>query len=301
MLKRVVTGTLELAYEGTGQPASYPVVLLHGFPDDVRAWDNVVPALAESGFQTIVPYLRGFGPTRFRNAATPRSGQQAALAHDLHGLIAVLNLHKPILVGYDWGARAACTVATLWPAQVGGLVSIGGYNVEDIELDQKPASALDESKAWYHWYFHTERGKAGLEQNRRQICRLLWEFWSPNWKFTDELFDVTALSFDNPDFVEVVIHFYRHRYGAATGDPELAHLEQQLLGQPKITVPTTVLHGDGDGVHPPERSEGQEGLFSDYYEREVVASAGHFFPREAPDAVVAAVQRLARLLRRRDA
>src|SRR5262249_19050868 len=163
-------------------------------------------------------------------------GQQAALAHDLNRLIVALNLAQPILVGYDWGARSACTLAVLWPEQVGGLVSIGGYNVEDIELDRKPASAIDEYKAWYHWYFHTERGKAGMERNRRQICRLLWELWSPNWKFTDALFNATVPSFDNPDFVEIVIHAYRHRYGATTGDPGLAHLERRLLGQPKITV-----------------------------------------------------------------
>jgi pimeloyl-ACP methyl ester carboxylesterase len=297
MLNRVLTDTLEIAYEENGQPASYPVVLLHGFPDDVRAWDGAVPALLESGFRTIVPYLRGFGPTRFRSHSTYRSGQQAALAHDLNGLSNALNLQKPILVGYDWGARAACTVAALWPEQVGGLVSIGGYNIEDFELDQKPAPATQEYKAWYHWYFHTGRGKSGLEQNRRQICRLLWQLWSPNWKFTDAVFDETARSFENPDFVEIVIHSYRHRYRAAGGDPELAHLEQRLVGQPKITVPAIVLHGEGDGVHPPERSEGQEGLFSEYYVREVIPSAGHFFPREAPAAVVAAVEKLAWVLR----
>jgi len=266
---------------------------LHGFPDDPRAWDGVVGALASNGCRTIAPYLRGFGPTRFRHAETPRSGQQSALAYDLRGLIGGLKLQQPILVGYDWGARAACTVAALWPAQVGGLVSIGGYNVEDRTLDGKPASARQELMGWYQWYFHTQRGKAGLERNRREICRLLWELWSPNWKFSDALFDETAVSFDNPDFVEIVIHSYRHRYGAAPGDPQLEDIERRLVGQPGIDIPTIVLHGEGDRVHPPELSEGQEKLFPAFYERRLIPTAGHFFPREAPDAVIAAVRKLA--------
>jgi pimeloyl-ACP methyl ester carboxylesterase len=208
-------------------------------------------------------------------------------------LIGALRLQQPILVGYDWGARAACTVATLWPAEVGGLISIGGYNVEDLSLDLRPAAASQEFKGWYQWYFHTERGKAGLAQNRREICRLLWELWCPNWKFSDAVFEETAASFENPDFVEIVVHSYRHRYGAAPGDPELEPIERRLVGQPRITIPTIVLHGEGDGVHPHELSEGQERLFSAYYERQLIPGAGHLFPREAPEAVVAAVRKLA--------
>jgi pimeloyl-ACP methyl ester carboxylesterase len=150
--------------------------------------------------------------------------------HDHHALISRLRLTGPILVGYDWGARAACSTAVLWPDEVGGLIPIGGYNVEDLALDRKPASARDEYMAWYQWYFHTERGKAGLEQKRRAICRLLWELWSPNWKFSDSEFDETAVSFENPDFVEIVIHSYQHRHGAAPGDPELEQID--------ITFPT---------------------------------------------------------------
>jgi pimeloyl-ACP methyl ester carboxylesterase len=296
MLNTVLTDTLEIAYEESGKPTGSPVILLHGFPDDPKAWDSVVSALAGDGFRAIAPFLRGFGRTRFRHPDTPRSGQQAALAFDLHGLIDELKLSQPILVGYDWGARAACTTATLWPAKVGGLVSIGGYNVEDITLDRRPASAWREYQAWCQWYFHTERGKAGVEQNRREICRLLWELWSPNWQFSDAVFNETAISFDNPDFVEIVIHSYRHRYGAAPGDPDLEHLEQRLVGQPQINVPTIVLHGEGDAVHPPSSSEGQEKLFSAYYERQLTPLAGHLFPREAPDAVIVAVRRLSRQL-----
>jgi pimeloyl-ACP methyl ester carboxylesterase len=292
--RAIRTGTLEIAYEESGPGSGNPVILLHGFPDDPRSWDDVVGPLTALGFRTIVPYLRGFGPTRFLHAETPRSGQQAALCYDLNELIDGLKLQQTILAGYDWGARAACTVAALWPAKVAGLVSIGGYNVEDIGIDRKPASARQEHKGWYQWYFQTERGKAGLEQNRREICRLLWELWSPNWKFTDALFEETVRSFDNPDFVEIVIHSYRHRYGAAAGDPSLKAVEQQLIGQPRITVPTIVLHGECDGVHPPGLSEGQEKLFSAHYERRVIPLAGHLFPREAPEAVIGAIRELTR-------
>jgi pimeloyl-ACP methyl ester carboxylesterase len=292
VLKNVLTDTLEIAYEESGQTNGKPVVLLHGFPDDPRAWDSVVSTLTIDGFRTIVPYLRGFGPTRILHADTLRSGQQAALAYDLNGLIDGLKLEQPILAGYDWGARAACTTAALWPAKVAGLVSIGGYNIEAITLDREPASARQEYSGWYQWYFHTERGRAGLEKNRREICRLLWELWSPNWKFTDALFDETARSFDNPDFVEIVIHSYRHRYGAEAGDPRFEAIEGKLAGQPKIGSPTIVLHGECDGVHPPGLSEGQEKLFSAYFERRVIPTAGHLFPREAPDAVIAAIRQL---------
>jgi pimeloyl-ACP methyl ester carboxylesterase len=291
--KTIRTETLEIAFEESGEPDGKPVILLHGFPDDPRAWDGVVSSLAKDGFRTIVPYLRGFGPTRFLQADTLRSGQQAALASDLNGLIEGLKLKQPILAGYDWGARAACTTAALWPANAGGLISIGGYNIESITRDQMPASARQEYSGWYQWYFHTERGKAGLEQNRREICRLLWELWSPNWKFTDAQFAETARSFDNPDFVEIVIHSYRHRYGAAAGDPSLKAIERQLAGQPRINLPTIVLHGEGDGVHPAGLSERQENLFSGHYERRVIPAAGHLFPREAPNAVTAAVHKLA--------
>jgi pimeloyl-ACP methyl ester carboxylesterase len=297
VLKTIRTETLEIAYEESGETNEKPVVLLHGFPDDPRAWDGVVGSLAKEGFRTIVPYLRGFGPTRFLHADTLRSGQQAALAYDLNGLIEGLKLEQPILAGYDWGARAACTMAALWPANVAGLVSIGGYNIESIAHDQMPASARQEYCGWYQWYFHTERGKAGLEQNRREICRLLWELWSPNWKFTDALFAETAGSFDNPDFVEIVIHSYRHRYGSVAGDPSLKAIERQLAGQPRINLPTIVLHGECDGVHPPGLSEDQEKLFSTHYDRRVIPIAGHLFPREAPDAVIAAIRELAGYIR----
>lgn len=292
-IRFVLTETLEIAYEQNGDLNGRPVILLHGFPDDPRSWDGVVSALTSVGFRTIVPYLRGFGATRFLRDDIPRSGQQAALAHDLIGLIDGLKIDQPILCGYDWGARAACTVSALWPERLAGLVSIGGYNVEDATQDQQPAPALQESQAWYQWYFHTQRGRNGLEQNRRGICRLLWQQWSPNLRFTDAIFEKTARSFDNPDFVEVVIHSYRHRYGSAPGDPKLETIERKLADQPRLNVPTIVLHGASDGVHSPELSEGQQHLFPKYYERRLIGVAGHLFPREAPEAVLDAIRDLA--------
>jgi pimeloyl-ACP methyl ester carboxylesterase len=294
-LKTVLVDALEIAYEESGPNSGNPIILLHGFPDDARAWDAVVGHLVVDGFRTIVPYLRGFGPSRFQDTDTMRSGQQAALAQDLNGLIDLLDLQQPILVGYDWGARAACTTAALWPAKIGGLIPIGGYNIETFTLDREPAPARSEHKAWYQWYFQTERGKAGLQRNRRDVCRLLWELWCPNWKFSDATFDETARSFDNPDFVEVVIHSYRYRHGAAGGDPNLETIEKQLSIRPKIEVPTIVLHGEGDTIHPPEMSEAQEKFFPTHYERRVIPLAGHLFPREAPEPVVIAAQDLKRV------
>jgi pimeloyl-ACP methyl ester carboxylesterase len=291
-LKTIQADTLEIAFEESGQPGGRPVILLHGFPDDPRSWDGLIRPLSDAGCRTIVPYLRGFGPSRFLQAKTLRSGQQAALAQDLSNLIDGLQLPPAILAGFDWGARAACTTAALWPEKVAGLVSIGGYNIENLAQDQEPVSARQEYKAWYQWYFHTERGRAGLEQNRRDICRLLWELWCPNLKFSDADFAKTARSFDNPDFPAIVIHSYRHRYGAAIGDPAFAALERRLSNQPKITVPTIVLHGGGDTIHPAEFSEGQETKFTRYYKRRVIPKAGHLFPREEPEAVVAAIQEL---------
>ncbi|MBV8330700.1 MAG: alpha/beta hydrolase [Verrucomicrobia bacterium] len=293
--KTVLVDTLEIGYEESGSNSGNPIILLHGFPDDARAWDDVVGHLVVDGFRTLVPYLRGFGPSRFHDADTMRSGQQAALAQDLNGLIDVLDLQQPILVGYDWGARAACTTAALWPAKIGGLIPIGGYNIESFTLDREPAPARCEHKAWYQWYFQTERGKVGLQRNRHDICRLLWQLWCPNWMFSDAAFDETARSFDNPDFVDVVIHSYRYRHGAAVGDPNLETIEKHLSTRPMIEVPTIVLHGEGDTIHPPEMSEAQEKFFPAHYERRVIPLAGHLFPREAPEPVVIAARDLKRI------
>jgi pimeloyl-ACP methyl ester carboxylesterase len=292
MVKSVRTKLLEIAYLESGPVDGPPVILLHGWPSDPHDWDGVAPPLAETGCRVLVPWLRGYGPTRFLDPATPRSGQQGALGADVRDFMDALGIQQATLAGYDWGGRAACVTAALWPGRVRGLVSITGYNIQNIAASGRPGSAAAEHRHWYQWYFQTERGRAGLTQNRRDIARLLWQLWSPNWRFDDATFEASAQSFDNPDFVAVTIQSYRHRYGAAPGDPAVEALEHSLAAQPKITVPTIVLHGAADGVGPPENSEHHARHFAAHYERHVVPVAGHFLSRETPDVVVQAVRDL---------
>lgn len=292
MLRSVRTTTLDIAYEASGPEDGPPVILLHGFPDDPRAYDEVAPPLAADGCRVLVPYLRGYGPTRFRDPATPRSGQQAALGADLRDFMDALGVQRALLGGYDWGGRAACIVAALWPERAIGLVSVSGYNIQDIASSSRPAEPEQELRYWYQWYFHTERGRAGLTRNRRDICRLLWRLWSPNWQFDEASFAATAASFDNPDFVDVVVQSYRHRYANAPGDPALEPIERRLAAQPPIRVPSIVLHGEADGVGPAAQSAGHARHFTGAYERRVVPRAGHFLPHETPEAMVQALRDL---------
>ena len=291
-MKTVQTATLEIAYEESGPADGRPVILLHGFPDDVHAYDGVAPPLAAAGWRVLVPYLRGYGPTRFLDAETPRSGQQAALGRDLADLMDALGVSRAVLAGYDWGGRAACIVAALWPERVAGLVTMGGYNIQNIAAAAKPAPPAAEYRYWYQWYFHTERGRAGLAANRNPLCRLLWELWSPNYRFDDTTYKQTATSFANPDFVEVVIQSYRHRHGAAPGDPALDAIEAQLALQPPIAVPTISLYGECDGVGPPDGIDRHARHFTGPYQRRVIPIAGHFLPREAPEVVAQAIREL---------
>jgi pimeloyl-ACP methyl ester carboxylesterase len=292
MVATVRTPTLEIAYLESGPANGSPVILLHGWPSDPHDWDDVAAVLADSGYRVLVPWLRGYGPTRFLDPSTPRSGQQAALGADVRDFMDALGIRQALLAGYDWGGRGACVCAALWPERVSGLVSINGYNLQNIPLAGRPGAAAQEHRHWYQWYFHTERGRAGLQQNRRDIARLLWRLWSPNWQFDEATFEATALSFDNADFVDVTIQSYRHRYGNAPGDPALEPLEQRLAEQPPITVPAIVLHGACDGVGPPEQSACHARHFTARYERRVIPVAGHFLSRETPDAVVQAVRDL---------
>jgi pimeloyl-ACP methyl ester carboxylesterase len=292
-MKMARTAALDIAYEESGPSDGRPAILLHGFPDDIHAYDDVAPALATAGWRVIVPYLRGYGPTRFGDPATPRSGQQAALASDLLALMDALDLKQGMLAGYDWGGRAACIVAALWPQRVSGLVSIGGYNIQQVATANQPAPPDAEYRYWYQWYFHTERGRAGLAANRRPLCRLLWQLWSPNYRFDDATYERTAAAFDNPDFVDVVIQSYRVRYAQAPADPAFDEIEARLAQRPPIDVPTIVLHGEADGVGPPAQSAGHARHFTARYERRVIPAAGHFLPREAPQAVVEAIRELA--------
>ncbi len=292
-MNQIDAGVLTVAYEESGPPDGPPVILLHGFPYDVRAYDAVAPDLAAAGCRVIVPYLRGYGPTRFRAAETPRSGEQAVLGADLLALMDALGVKRAVLAGYDWGGRAACIVAALWPERVQGLVSVTGYNIQNIATAMRPAPAEAEWRLWYQYYFHSERGRAGLQADRRGICRLLWRLWSPTWGFDDATFGASAASFDNPDFVAVVIHSYRQRYGLVAGDPAVAAIEHRLARQPPITVPTIVLHGADDGVQPPSRGAADPtGRFSGRHTHRIVPGAGHNLPQEVPGAVVEAVRAL---------
>ena len=297
MLTTIRAGALEVAYDDYGPHDGPPVVLLHGFPYDVRAYDEVAVALAGDGDHVVVPYLRGYGPTRFLDPATPRSGQQAAIGDDLRHLLVGLDLAPAVLAGYDWGGRAACIVAALWPERVRGLVTCGGYNVQDIAGSGRPLPPEYEHRFWYQYYFHGERGREGLARYRRQLTRLLWELWSPTWRFTDDVFASTAESFDNPDFVDIVVHSYRHRFGLAPGDPALEHIESYLATRPVIDVPAIALLGADDGVDPPDGDEASIDLagvpgFSRLLAMRVVSGAGHNLPQEQPDAMVAAVREL---------
>jgi pimeloyl-ACP methyl ester carboxylesterase len=285
----VRTPTLEVGYEEWGAAAGAPVVLLHGFPDDAHAWTEVAPPLAARGCRVLAPYLRGYGPTRFLDAGAPRMAQQAAIGQDLLDFMDVLGIERAALAGYDWGGRAACIAAILAPARVRALVTIGGYNVQDTLAPPRPASARQERANWYQWYFNTERGRLGLEQNRREICRLLWQDWSPGWRFDDATFEQAAVAFDNPDFVPVVIHSYRHRHRNAPGEPRFDPIERRLAGRPRIEVPSVILHGADDGVDFARRTERHPAMFPEGTERHVIPNAGHFLPREQPGAVVDAL------------
>ena len=264
-------------------------MLLHGFPYDVHAYDEVTPLLVSAGCHVIAPFLRGYGPTRFLSLDTPRSGQQAVLAHDLVALMDALQIQRGVLAGYDWGGRAACIVAALWPERVRGLVSGGGYNIQYIPGYIEPQAPEREFQLWYQYYFHGERGRAGLEQNRYEFCNLLWRRWSPNWHFDEATYERTAGSFNNPDFVAVVIHSYRHRFSLVPGDPATEVTERRLTQRPPIAVPTIVLHGGDNGVTPVASSERHHRFFTAAYERRVIPLAGHNLPQEAPQDFSAAV------------
>ena len=293
-IKHVRTSALDIAYEESGPASGVPVILLHGFPYAPRAFDGVVPLLPDC--RVIVPYLRGYGPTRFLRHDTMRSGEQAALGNDLKEMMDALGLESAVLCGYDWGGRAACVVAALWPERVAGLVTCGGYNMHDVKGSAKPADAEQEHRYWYQYYFCTERGRAGLAANRRGIAKLLWRLWSPHWDFHDATFEASAVSFDNPDFVEVVIHSYRVRYGYVAGDAALAAIEQKLAAKPAIAVPAITLQGEDIGTTLPEASASHARFFTGSYERRTIPRVGHNVPQEAPretaDAVLTLVSKI---------
>jgi pimeloyl-ACP methyl ester carboxylesterase len=287
MLKAVDAGVLSVSYLEDGVPGGWPVILSHGFPFDVHAYDEVVPLLAAEGAHVIRPYLRGFGPTRFLSGATTRSGQQAALGSDLVGLADALDLDAAILAGYDWGGLASCVAAAWRPGRVAGLVSLASYDVIDVERQRHACEPSLEHAFWYQHLFQSERGRECLARYRRDLCRMLWRQWSPNWHFDAATFERTAASFDNPDFVDVVIHAYRHAFGLAAGDPAYEEVERRLSGRPKITVPAVTLDGVSDTLKPGGTAD-QADMFTARHEHRVI-DAGHNLPQEAPAAFADAV------------
>jgi pimeloyl-ACP methyl ester carboxylesterase len=284
----VSTPLLDIAIEQWGDPGGSPVILLHGFPYDVRAFDEVAPALVDAGAWVVAPYLRGFGATRFTDDATPRSGQQAALGADVLALMDALGIDKAVLAGFDWGGRAACIVAALWPERVSGLVSVDGYNIQNIAASAQPAPPSHEKTYWYQYYFHSERGRNGLAANRDELCGLLWRDWSPTWSFAPEVFERSAPSLHNPDFVDVVVHSYRHRFGLVDGDPRYIEIEEALAASPVILVPTIVLEAGADGVAGGSPAD-DRAMFAGPYGQQLIEGVGHNVPQEAPREFARAV------------
>lgn len=285
----VETPVLEIGYEESGR--GFPVILLHGFPDDVRAFDEVAPPLVKAGYRVLVPYLRGYGPTRFRDPKAPRMAEQAAIGQDVIDFADALKLSRFAVCGYDWGGRAAAIAAALHPDRVRAAVLIGGYTIQNTVTAGPPGSPEAERRIWYQYYFNTERGRTGLSLNRRPLCRFLWQTWSPDWHFTDETYNRTAASFDNPDFVDVVIHSYRHRIGNAPGESRFVETEKRLAERPKIQAPSILLYGASDGIGrpPSEATPAERALFPMLVAHRVVNGAGHFLPREKPEAVATAL------------
>ncbi|MDA1129623.1 MAG: alpha/beta hydrolase [Chloroflexi bacterium] len=286
----VQTPVLNIGYGDHGDSSGFPIILLHGFPYDVRSWDGVVPLLTDAGFRVLVPYLRGYGPTSFLDPDAPRMAEQAAIGQDVVDFAEALGIGLFATAGFDWGNRAACITSILQPQMVKAQVAIGGYLVQNTVTPEKPASALAEAQRWYQWYFNTEQGRVGLERNRRGIIRHLWETWSPGWEYTDEAFNRAADSFDNPDFVDISLHSYRHRHMNAPGEDRFIEVERKLAEGPPILVPSIVLRGVDSGFGAPSEdpSEDQK-RFPGLVARRIVAGAGHDLPVQRPDAVAAAL------------
>ena len=294
-LQSVNTSRLQIAFYESG-PVDGPVVLLlHGWPYDINSYFTVAPKLASSGFRAIVPYFRGYGPTTFLSPTTFRSGEQAALGYDLIELLDALSIPSAIFAGYDWGGRAACVVAALWPQRCNGLVSVNSYLIQDISQAWVPLQASIESGFWYFFYFLTPRGFAGLSEQPKDIVRVIWTRNSPKWNYTEADLDRAAETFVNPDFVNVVTHAYRHRLLYASGDPDYAEIETALLAQPPIPVPAVTLDGEDDGNFPVTNGSSTAKYFTGPRVHRQVPNAGHNLPQEAPQAFVDAVLEVASL------
>jgi len=288
-LKQIDAGVLSVGYAEVGPADGAPVLLLHGWPYDIHAFANVAPLLAAQGYRVIVPYLRGYGTTRFLAADTPRNGQQAVLAVDTLALMDALHIDKALLGAFDWGARTADIVAALWPERVKGLVSVSGYLIGSQQANQAPLPPKAELQWWYQFYFATERGAAGYEKYRHDFNKLIWQLASPQWKFDDATYERSAAAFDNPDHVAIAIHNYRWRLGAAQGEAKYDALEARLAQAPAISVPTITLEGDANGAPHPEPATYAKRFTGKYQHRDVAGGIGHNLPQEAPRAFAQAV------------
>jgi pimeloyl-ACP methyl ester carboxylesterase len=291
--RRIQAGVLDIGYHEAGPTDGPPVLLLHGFPYSIQTYVAVAPLLAARGCRVIVPHLRGHGSTRFLDSATPRAGQQGAIGVDLIALLDALKLRRAVLAGYDWGGRAACIAAALWPERCTGLVSVNSYLIQDIAKAGLPLPPAVEAGFWYQYYFQTERGRAGLTANRREFARVIWTRNSPNWHFDAAELDRHAAAFDNPDYVDIVIHSYRHRLGSMPGYPAYEDVERRLAALPVIPVPTITLDGKADGIVGPSDGKSTAPKFGGPRSHRVIEGAGHNLPQEAPREFADAVWELA--------
>jgi pimeloyl-ACP methyl ester carboxylesterase len=292
-LRQIHAGVLDVGYVEAGPGDGPAVFLLHGWPYDVHSYDEATPRLVAAGYRVIVPYLRGYGTTRFLSEATLRNGEQAALAVDTVALMDALGIETAILAGFDWGARTADVVAALWPERVTGLVSVSGYLIGSQEIGKLPLPPEAEFQWWYQYYFATERGRAGYDKYRREFAKLIWRTASPEWNFDDATFDRSAASFENPDHVAIVTHNYRWRLGLAEGEPEYLELETRLAEGPVITVPAITLEGDANGAPHPEPSAYAAKFSGPYRHRTIDGGVGHNLPQEAPEAFADAIREVA--------
>jgi pimeloyl-ACP methyl ester carboxylesterase len=293
-LSHVRAGDLDIAYAQFGSPLGRPVILLHGWPYDIHAFHEVAPRLAAEGLRVIVPYLRGFGETRFRSSRTFRNGQPAALAMDTLRMMDALQIPHAILAGFDWGARSADIIAALWPERCSGLVAVSGYLISSQAAGQAPLAPAAELQWWYQFYFATDRGRAGYEKHRRDFAQLIWRLGSPRWNFDAQTFERSAAALDNPDHVAIVIHNYRWRLGLAKGDPRLEGLERRLATRPVIRVPTITLEGNANGAPHPDPAAYADRFSGPYAHRLIHDGIGHNLPQEAPDEFAQAVMDLVR-------
>jgi pimeloyl-ACP methyl ester carboxylesterase len=288
-LKQIDAGVLKVGYAEAGPPNGSPVILLHGWPYDIHTYVDVAPLLASAGYRVIVPYLRGYGTTRFLSGETVRNGQQSAIGVDIIALMDALKIEKAILGGCDWGARTANVIAALWPERVKAMVSVSGYLIGSQEANRMPLPPKAELQWWYQYYFATDRGRAGYEEHRREFARLIWQIASPQWDFDDATFERSAASLDNPDQVSIVIHNYRWRLSLAEGEPKYDELEKRLAGGPIITLPTITLEGDANGAPHPDASSYARKFSGKYAHRIIKGGVGHNLPQEAPQAFAEAV------------